>query len=68
MRKRPISFRRLSSGRIGTSINLRGEPSEARPSQDWRADVAAYERAHEQILRMAGMLSGAIIKQFPAKL
>ena len=39
----------------------------ARLSGDWAADIAAYERVHEQILHMADMLSSGIIKQFPEK-
>ena len=33
--------------------------------QDWTADVAAYDRVHAQILRMADMLSAGIVAQFP---
>jgi hypothetical protein len=31
----------------------------------WRADVAAYDKVHREILMMAGTLSSGIIKQFP---
>jgi hypothetical protein len=39
----------------------------ARLQGDWTADIAAYDKVHEQILKMAGMLSDGIIKQFPNK-
>lgn len=39
----------------------------ARLKGDWTADIAAYEKIHEQILNMADMLSTGIINQFPKK-
>ena len=35
--------------------------------KDWKADVAAYDAVHAQILHMADMLSAGIEKQFPEK-
>ena len=39
----------------------------ARLKGDWTADIAAYDKIHEQILKMADALSSGIIKQFPKK-
>lgn len=40
----------------------------ARLSRDWAGDVAAYEKVHTQILKMADMLAEGIIGQHPQKL
>ncbi len=39
----------------------------ARLTGDWTADIAAYDKVHGQILKMADMLSAGIIRQFPNK-
>jgi hypothetical protein len=36
--------------------------------KNWSADVAAYDKVHNQILKMADMLSDGIARQFPDKL
>jgi hypothetical protein len=35
--------------------------------KDWVADVAAYDKARAQIVKMADMLSSGIVEQFPDK-
>ncbi len=39
----------------------------ARLTTNWTADVAAYDKVHNQALQMADMLSNSIIANFPAK-
>lgn len=39
----------------------------ARVKGDWPADIAAYDKVHQQILEMADMLSAGIIRQFPQR-
>jgi len=46
-------------------LNLTTAEVQARLRGDWRADIAAYDKVHEQILHMADMLTSGIIEQFP---
>jgi hypothetical protein len=39
----------------------------ARIKGHWKADIAAYDRVHLEILQMSQMLSSGIISQFPSK-
>jgi hypothetical protein len=48
-------------------LNLTTAEVQARLKGDWAADIAAYDKAHEQILRMADMLSAGIVNQYPQK-
>jgi hypothetical protein len=45
-------------------LALTTEEATARLQGNWSADVAAYDQVHAEILKMAGMLSDGIIRQF----
>jgi hypothetical protein len=46
-------------------LDTTSEEVSDRLKKDWVADVSAYDKLHEQILKMADMLSSGVIKQFP---
>lgn len=48
-------------------LNLTTEEVVARLQGNWTADIAAYDKVHEQLLHMADMLSMGIVNQFPDK-
>ena len=39
----------------------------ARIKKDYKADIAAYDKSQDQIMKMADMLSAGLIQQFPEK-
>ncbi|HLO33752.1 MAG TPA: hypothetical protein VK249_31680 [Anaerolineales bacterium] len=48
-------------------LDLTLEEATARLHGDWAGDVAAYDKVHNEILDMAGMLTKGILGQFPDK-
>ena len=45
-------------------LRLTTEEVKARLRGDWKADIAAYETVHDQILNMADMLSHGVMHKF----
>jgi hypothetical protein len=48
-------------------LDLTLREAQARLAGDWAADIAAYDTVHQHILEMADVLSGGIVRQFPAR-
>ncbi len=50
---------------LSTHLELTLEEATARLNGDWEADIAAYDKVHDAILEMSGMLTKGIVAQFP---
>ena len=46
-------------------LSLTNDEAAAQLKSDWKGSIDAYDKIHEQILRMADMLSTGIVAQFP---
>src|SRR6185369_12809009 len=48
-------------------LKLTTDEAVQRIKKNYDADIAAYDKVHEEILKMADMLTEGIVKQFPEK-
>ncbi len=54
-------------GHMKDHLDLTENEAAMRIQKKWAEDIKAYDKVHEQILKMADMLSDGLIKQFPEK-
>jgi hypothetical protein len=50
---------------MNSHLDLTLEEATARLNGDWSGDIVAYNKVHDEILQMAGMLTQGIVAQFP---
>ena len=67
-RANPRSWRLgLTKAMLHEHLRLTTNEAVARLTQDWTADIRAYDTIHAQALHMADTLSGGLVRQFPAR-
>jgi hypothetical protein len=56
---------KMTDAMMSRHLALTTQEAAARLQGNWKADVAAYDRVHAEILEMSHMLSSGILRQFP---
>ena len=57
----------MTTKMMKTHLALTTEEAVARLQGKWGADIAAYDKVHQEILEMSDMLSSGLVAQFPSR-
>jgi hypothetical protein len=57
----------MTTKMMKSHLALTTEEAVARLQGKWRADIAAYDKVHAEILQMSDMLASGIAAQFPSR-